>query len=481
MEIIDKIKRFFCADTAETNSDSSANTYKLNPEILREYDIRGIYNDTLSDQDAYFIGRAFSTYLVRKNLKKVCVGLDCRISSPSLAQNLSNGLRESGAEVIFLGTCHTPLMYYTVNKLQLDAGIMVTGSHNPPDYNGFKLVVGTDPFYSNDIRKLGDMIEQRDFHDGNGREIIMNKIASNYIADLTSDFSFSSDLKIAWDIGNGATSAIIKALSAKIPGYHHLLFEEMDGTFPNRQPDPTTPGNIDALCRLVNHNEFDIGFAFDSDGDRLAVVNKEGQVLYSDQVLEVFAKNFLQKNPGAQVVADVKCCNRLFDSIRTHGGIGLMEKAGHSFIKARMKATGALLAGEMSGHFFFKDRWFGFDDGIYAALRCLEILSSDHEAFSNIPCGFVSPELRIDCNEKFFVIEELRKTLKNQPLTLSEIDGLRVTTEHGWWLIRASNTQNALSLRLEADSAEHMQQLKQEIVQYLEVYIPSITGILSNA
>jgi phosphomannomutase len=289
-------------------------------------------------------------------------------------------------------------------------------------------------------------------------------------------------VKVAWDIGNGSTSNAVKAVTAAIPGKHHLLFEEMNGNFPNRLPDPTVAKNIEYLSKFVLYNNFDIGFAFDSDGDRLVVVDCNGHMLFSDQVLEVLAADFLRKNPGAQVIADIKSCNRLFDTIKKHGGIGIMERAGHSFIKKRMKTSGALLAGEMSGHFFFKDRWLGFDDGIYAALRCLEIVGKNKDAFNNLQYGFVTPEIRVICDEnrKFGIIDDVKQQLKNENADITETDGVRVTSEEGWWLLRGSNTQNALSLRIEASSEENMQKLKKKIGNYLADDIKNIEEILKN-
>ena len=452
----------------------------LNKTILREYDVRGVFEENLFEEDAYNIGRAFGTYMIRKNLKKLCVGRDCRNSSYILDRNLRKGLRDSGVEVILLGVCHTPMMYYTVNKLKLDAGIMVTGSHNLPNCNGFKFMIGMDPFYGDDIQLLGDMIEREDFCDGVGREMVLNKIFKNYISDILDGFNFSDDLKVVWDIGNGATSRAIKAITSLIPGKHHLLFEEMDGNFPNRAPDPTVAENVKYLSAFVINNNFDIGFGFDSDGDRLCVVDSKGNILYSDQVLEVFARDFLKKNPAAQVVAGVKCCNRLFDVIRECGGIGIMEKVGHSFIKMRMKSSGALLAGEMSGHFFFKDRWYGFDDGIYAALRCLEIVSANKDAFNNLPYGFVTPEIRIPCDQKVDVIDYVKERLNAEQISFSEIDGVRVSMEYGWWLIRSSNTQNALSLRIEAYQKKYMPIIKSELSEMLSRYVPEIAEFLGN-
>ncbi|MCR4556092.1 MAG: phosphomannomutase/phosphoglucomutase [Alphaproteobacteria bacterium] len=478
MKFSAKLREMLCLDDEEQKEFE----HPLPKEIFRDYDIRGIFGKTLFPEHAYYVGRAFGTFLYRKNLKKICVGNDCRNSSDTLADQLIWGLTKSGMEVIELGICHTPMMYYTVNKFDMDAGIMITGSHNPAEYNGFKFMLGKDPFYGDDIKEIERMIRQRDFIESCGREVILNDIFVSYIKDILDGFKFSDDLRVAWDIGNGATSNAIREIVNRIPGRHHILFEDMDGNFPNRQPDPTVAENISYLRKFVSYNKFDIGFAFDSDGDRLCVVNSDGQPLYSDQVFEIFAADFLKKNPGAQVISDVKSCNRLFQRIKELGGSPIMEKVGHTFIKARMKSSGALLAGEMSGHFFFKDRWFGFDDGIYAALRCLEILSENKDAFSNLPYGIVTPEIRISCpeDEKFRIIEKTKEKLQGRGINFADIDGVRVSDEKGWWLIRASNTQNAISLRAEAEKKEYMKYLLDEVVSYLKPFIKDIEQILKK-
>ncbi|MDR1362154.1 MAG: phosphomannomutase/phosphoglucomutase [Holosporaceae bacterium] len=467
-----KVKNFFFSDEEAGCAD-----HLLCAEIVREYDIRGIAGGDLFPEDAYNLGRAFGSHVIERSLRRVCVGYDCRNSSNEFARNLIRGLINSGVEVVSLGLCHTPLVYYAVHKVRLDAGIMVTGSHNPPEYNGFKFMLGMDPFYGNDLQQLADKLRRKDFLEGNGREVVMNDIFPGYIADIISDFNFDHDLKIAWDIGNGATSDVIQVITSKIPGKHHLLFEEMDGNFPNRSPDPIAAGNMEYLSKFVAYNGFDLGFAFDSDGDRLCVVDAQGKTLYSDQVLGVIATDFLKKNPGAQVIADVKSCNKLFEIIKKYGGMAIMERVGHPFIKVRMKTSGALLAGEMSGHFFFKDRWFGFDDGIYAALRCLEILSNDRDAFNNLEYGLVTPEIRLACpeNKKNKIIDDIKNELKKKGVDFVAIDGIRVSSELGWWILRASNTQNALSLRIEAYTEDAMDKLKDDLLNLMSPYVENVS------
>ena len=479
MTFISKLKDFLCIDDNDANGNQG-----LCRKILREYDIRGIVGKDLFPENAYDIGRAFAAILTKRKAKKIYIGYDCRLSSHALCKNLTKGLINSGMEVISTGSVvPTPLVYYAVHKMDVDAGIMITGSHNPADYNGFKFVLGLDPFFGDDIQKLGDIIAEKGFVDAvGGREIIMNNLIRDYLKDILSDFTFSSNIKVAWDVGNGATSEIVKSLVSKLPGKHHVMFEEMDGNFPNRPPDPTIPAHIDALSKFVIYNGYDVGFAFDIDGDRVSVVNSAGKMLYSDQLLCVLAKDFLKKNPGAQVIADVKCCNQVFDTIRECGGTAVMERTGHSFIKSRMKSSGALLAGEMSGHFFFKDRWLGFDDGIYAALRCLEIIYNDESAFDNLPYGTVTPEICISCNgiDKFATIDAVKNHLKQDGICIVEIDGARLSSNIGWWLLRSSNTMDALSLRIEAYSPESMPQMKKQVAHYLEKHIPNIEEELSK-
>lgn len=475
MEFIEKIKEALCM-----NEENNLNTHVIDKSIFREYDIRGIYNETLFNEDMYAIGRAFASLMSKEGIKKIAVGFDCRKSSPDFAENFINGLMDSGAEVVFLGVCHTPMIYYAVLKYSFDAGIMITASHNPAEYNGLKIMKGDMPFSGEEIQKLYKTAAAKDFVDGIGREVILNKIFQNYVSDLLSGFDFSYPLKVAWDIGNGSTSFAIRYLTALLPGKHHLVFEEMDGSFPNRSPDPMAPGSLSVLSNTVVNNDFDIGFAFDSDGDRLAVVNRKGELLYSDQVLTVLASEFLRKNPAAQVIGDIKFSDTLFSTIKKCGGIPLIEKAGHSYIKQRMKSTNALLAGEMSGHFFFKDRWFGFDDGIYAALRVLEILEANPQVFDNLPRPFITPEIRIECDDhfKFEIINSIKQRLQSEGIEFIDLDGIRVNKDEGWWLLRASNTQNVLSLRVEAHTLGALKRLKANVISYIEDYIPDVEEII---
>lgn len=477
MEIIRKIRKAFLMD-----EENAKNDHIISENIFKAYDIRGIAQKTLFNEDMYAIGRAFASFMYEKQVKRVCVGYDCRNSSSEFFLHLMNGLIDSGAHVISLGICHTPMMYYAVKKFSFDAGMMITASHNPSEYNGIKIVFGEDPFCGDLIKNLYERVIKKKFVEANGREIVFNKVFQNYISDLMKGFNFSANLKVAWDIGNGATSPTIKYLTSLLPGQHHLVFEEMDGNFPNRSPDPLAENSLSHLSEIVVNNRFDVGVAFDSDGDRLAVVNNKGILLDSDQVLKVLSQRFLKKNPGAQVIGDVKFSDTLFSTIKKFGGIPIIERAGHSYIKNKMKSTGALLAGEMSGHFFFKDRWFGFDDGVYAALRILEILNDDRNAFSELARSFITPEIRIECDDhlKFEIINSIKQRLQKEGIEFIDLDGVRVNREDGWWILRASNTQNALSLRIEAHSKDAMKRLKENIVSYIVDYIPEAKDLIDK-
>lgn len=477
MDILKKISKVLCL-----NDEAPELKHPLKSEIFHDYYIRGIYKKTLYPEHAHDIGRAFGSYLYVKNLKKVCVGNDCRNSSDVLASELIKGLTLSGMEVTELGVCHTPMMYYTVNKFNMDAGIMVTGSHDLRDYNGFKFMLGTEPFYGEDLQRLRQMTIKGSFVETNGREIILNDIFSKYVNDIIEKFTFPDDVKIAWDIGNGSTSNTIREIITRIPGRHHVLFEDMNGDFPNRAPDPTVPANIQYIRKLIEYNEFDAGFAFDSDGDRLCVINSEGKMLYNDHILEIFARDFLTKNPGAQVVSDVRSCSRLSQTIKQLGGAALIEPCGLMSIKAKMKSSNALLAGEVGGHFCFKDHWYGFEDGIFAALRCLEIFGNNREAFQNPPYEVSIPEIQIPVPNygRFEKLEVVKNTLSRKNIPFMDIDGIRVCSENGEWLLRASKKHEYLAIRALAYKADDLPLVIKEIVSYTKSVIEDIKQILSE-
>ncbi len=463
--------------------------HKFDPSILRAYDIRGVVGKTLSTVDAYNIGRAFAAFLSTENKNKVVVGYDGRLSSIDLKDSLIRGLMDSGMNVLEIGLCPTPMLYFGVYHLEAHAGIMVTGSHNPPTYNGFKFLLKERPFYGDDILKLGKIAAIGDFMDNNGSlehiqimEKYVNYLANDCKIETISGLldeldNFLEDetrhLKISWDIGNGSTGEVVQKLTAKLKAKHFLLFEEIDGTFPNHHPDPTVEENLEDLKKSVLTNGCDIGIAFDGDGDRIGVVDDQGEVLWGDQLMCLFARDVLLEYPGATIIADVKASQVLFDEIKKAGGVPLMWKTGHSLIKAKMKETKSPLAGEMSGHIFFADRYFGFDDGIYAAVRIINIILQEGKPLSEIRKSlaktFATPEIRIDCSEeaKFKIVDIIKKQLRERNIDFNDVDGIRVQNENGWWLLRASNTGAILVARCEALSQESLNKLKKDLSNQL--------------
>ena len=447
-----------------------AEGHKFDPTILREYDIRGIVPDTLGPEDVRAIGRAFATILLERDFKTAAVGYDGRLSSPELETALVEGLAASGVGVTRIGRGPTPMLYFAQATLPTDAGLMVTGSHNPPDYNGIKMIVGGKPFFADDIRMLGERAGRGDFADGEGT-VTEKPVLGDYVARLAEDFlAGDPPLNVAWDSGNGAAGEALTMLTQRLPGRHILLNEEIDGTFPAHHPDPTVESNLDQVKAAVAENGCDLGIAFDGDGDRIGVVDGRGRVLWGDQLLVILAREVLDDVPGATIIADVKSSRVFFDEITRMGGNALMWKTGHSHIKNKMAETGAPLAGEMSAHIFFKHRYYGFDDALYVAVRLLSTLARGGESLEvlldRLPVMVNTPELRFDCPEdrKFEVIEEVRDRLHGvRGLNVHDIDGVRVETDDGWWLLRASNTQAVLVARCESETADGLGRLKEQL------------------
>jgi phosphomannomutase len=463
--------------------------HSFHPSIIRAYDIRGVYGQTLFDIDGFFVGKAFASFLHKNKKKKVTVACDGRLSSPALKAQLIKGLLESGIEVTDVGVGPTPMLYFSVYHLEMDAGIMVTGSHNPKDHNGFKMLLTDRTFYGDDIKGLAKIAASGDFIDGKGffkeheitdeyiKRILSDCVlaaSGSALLDAVDEFTPRKKLKIAWDAGNGATGKAMRKLSERISGKHILLFEEFDGNFPNHHPDPTMPKNLQDLIKVVIEQNCDLGIAFDGDGDRIGVVDNEGEIIWGDQLMVFYAREILQERPGATIIADVKASNVLFDEIKKAGGKPLMWKTGHSFIKAKLKETGALLAGEMSGHIFFADKYYGFDDALYAAARIINIVAQSPYSMSglrkSLPKTFATPEIRVECSDetKFKIVEDLKNNLKNSGVEFNDVDGIRATTSAGWWLIRASNTQPVLVARCEGNSPENLQKLKENLRKNLE-------------
>jgi phosphomannomutase len=449
--------------------------HDFDPTSLREYDIRGIVGLTLHPADAYAIGRTFGSVVSRAGGKTVAVGYDGRLSSPDLEPELVRGLTACGLEVLRVGCGPTPMTYFAATTLETDGAVMVTGSHNPPDYNGFKMMLGRKPFFGEQIRQLGTMAAAGNVVDeapGSARQV---DVAADYNARLLSDWDGGDRiLNVVWDNGNGAAGDVLQRLVRTLPGKHTVLNGTIDGSFPAHHPDPTVPKNLEQLVAAVREHGADLGIAFDGDADRIGVVDDTGAMLFGDQLLVVLARDVLRTHPGAMIIADVKASQVLFDEVAKAGGKPLMWKTGHSLIKAKMAETGSPLAGEMSGHIFFADRWYGFDDALYAAVRLLGIVARMNATLSSVreamPHVINTPELRFDCDDrrKFAVIEEVAARLKQAGAKVADIDGVRVQTADGWWLLRASNTQAVLVARAESASADGLERLKAALSAQLE-------------
>jgi phosphomannomutase len=442
-------------------------SHNFNPSVLREYDIRGIVGKTLFEGDAHAIGRTFGTILRRDGGKTVAVGRDGRLSSDAMEAALVAGLTESGCDVVRIGLGPTPMLYFAEATLAVDAGIMITGSHNPADYNGFKMVKRHGSFFGADIQTLGKMAAAGDWESGAGG-VSDHDIEDDYVARLQQDYDGAA-YRIAWDAGNGAGGRVIEKLTKLIPGEHHLLFTDIDGRFPNHHPDPTDEANLVQLKALVAEKGLDFGLAFDGDADRIGAVDGQGRVVWGDQILSILAEPVLKALPGSTIIADVKASQALYDRIAELGGQPLMWKTGHSLIKTKMKETGSPLAGEMSGHIFFKHQWYGFDDAIYAGLRLIRAVSELGGSLTALkdamPAMINTPELRfqVDESRKFAVIEEVLARLEAAGATIDRTDGARVNTDDGWWLLRASNTQDVLVARAEAKDQAGLDRLMAQI------------------
>jgi phosphomannomutase len=448
--------------------------YKFDPSILREYDIRGIVGKTLNVSDAAALGRAFGTVVKRGGGKTVAVGYDGRVSSPEMAKHVIEGLRATGLNVTAVGLGPTPMLYYAVKELPADAGLMVTGSHNPSDYNGFKMLLKSGPVYGEAILNLGKVAASGEFEQGEGT-LEKVDISDRYIARLMKDYSGKKTLNVAWDAGNGATGEILRRLVKQLPGTHHVIFDDIDGRFPNHHPDPTVAANLKDLQKLVADHKCDLGIGFDGDGDRIGAVDQNGRIVWGDQLLALYAAEVLKTHPGATIIADVKASQVLFDEVARLGGKPLMWKTGHSLLKAKMAETGSPLAGEMSGHIFFGDKWYGFDDALYCAIRLLSLLANSDKTLAQLidqlPTAFNTPETRFEVDDarKFAIVDEVKARLqKNKDMKVNDIDGVRVNTPDGWWLLRASNTQNVLVARAEASSEEGLKRLQALLAEQLK-------------
>ena len=449
--------------------------HQYNPSIFREYDIRGTFEQNLTETDAYYIGKAYAATL-KKGI--VAIGFDGRISSPALSEALIKGITDSGLDVINIGLVPTPALYFAVFHLNLDGGIMVTGSHNPPDQNGFKLMIGKESLHGRAIKQLSEVTE---FLSGKGK-VEKTDIRADYIKRVTQGLAKSS-LRIGYDPANGAAGEIIDELAPKLSSNHFCINTKIDGTFPSHHADPTVEKNLEQLKSLVLENNLDVGFAFDGDGDRVGIVDNKGRPIWGDQILAILAEDVLEQRPGANVVVDVKTSKAVIDRIKKLGGKPIIWKCGHSLIKAMMKELDAPLAGEMSAHIFFADNYYGYDDGIYAAIRFLEVMKktgkTSAELLDALPKMHSSPEHKIVVEDlrKFMLVEELKNMIAPPPAFAADVpkisgkaivvDGIRMEHAYGWWLVRASNTGPNIIARYEADSESNFKKVEAELQGYL--------------
>jgi phosphomannomutase/phosphoglucomutase len=444
----------------------------MNPEVFREYDVRGLVDRDLNPAFVEELGRAIGTFAGRRGVRTMTLGRDCRLSSESYAGAMARGLLSTGIDVTDLGLCATPLLYFSIRHFGTDGGVMVTGSHNPPEFNGFKICVGPDTIYGDDIQELRRIMERGEYSEGRGHAD-RREVAGAYEDYLAGALTIRRGISVAVDGGNGVAGLFALPLFRRLGCRISEIYCEPDGRFPNHFPDPTVPENLRDLISLVQKEGADLGIAFDGDGDRIGAVTDGGRILWGDELLLLFSRFILKERPGATIIGEVKCSQNLYDDIARHGGRPIMWKAGHSLIKGKMKEEKAVLAGEMSGHLFFADRYFGYDDAIYAAARLLEILSTSGTSLSallaDVPRTFTTPEIRVDCpdDRKFRVVEEVKARFARTHQII-DIDGVRVPFADGWGLIRASNTQPVLVLRFEAQTEERLREIRALVEGALE-------------
>jgi phosphomannomutase len=447
-------------------------THQFNPSILREYDIRGIVGSTLNEEDSFAVGRGFAALAREQGVEKIAVGRDGRTHSPMLEAALLEGLTKGGIDVVRIGIGPSPMLYFAVATLQgVGGGIQLTGSHNPAEYNGFKMLLGGKSLFGEEIQKLGRRCAAGDWSEGQG-SVEEIDIRDDYVERLVQDFDGNA-LRVGWDAGNGAAGEVLEQLVDKLPGEHFTIHTRIDGTFPNHHPDPTVEVNLADLKALVADKDLDFGIAFDGDADRIGAVDGKGRVIWGDQLLLILAEPVLKEKPGATIIADVKASQILFDGIAKLGGKPLMWKTGHSLIKSKMLETGAPIAGEMSGHIFFKHRWYGFDDALYAGVRLIEAVSASGKTLTQImdamPKSVATPEMRfpVEASRKFEVVGEVLERLSSEGAKVDATDGARVMTDDGWWLLRSSNTQDVLVARAEAKSEAGLERLVAQIDEQL--------------
>jgi len=451
---------------------------KINPQIFREYDIRGVVDKDLTPEIVKKIGQGFGTYMRRLGYKSLVVGRDGRISSELFKDALIKGILSTGCNVTDIGLCPTPVYYFSIFHFEKDGGMMVTGSHNPPEFNGFKVSVGKSTIFGQEIQNLRGMIEKGEFEKGEGK-LDKKEIIKHYQDFIKKDINLNKKLKIVIDAGNGTAGIVASPLLRDLGCEVEELYCEVDGRFPNHFPDPTIPANLRDLIERVKKIGADLGIGYDGDGDRIGVVDEQGNIIWGDQLMILFSRDILKKQKGATFIAEVKCSQNLFKDIEKNGGRAIMWKTGHSLIKEKMKEEKAVLGAEMSGHVFFADRYFGYDDAIYSSCRLVELLSKTDKKLSqlleDVPKTFITPEIRIDCPDeiKFKVVEMVKEDLrKDYPII--DVDGVRIQLEDGWGLVRASNTQPVLVLRFESSSQERLKEIKKLIEDKVQMAINTL-------
>jgi phosphomannomutase/phosphoglucomutase len=446
---------------------------KIKPEIFRQYDIRGIVDKDLTPETVELLGKGIGTYFRRHERKEVALGRDCRLSSPIFSEALSRGLHSTGCELVDLGIIPTPLLYFAIYDKKIEAGVMITGSHNPPEYNGFKVMVGEETLYGEAIQDILAIIQENKFIEEESTSKREYNIIPEYQDFVVNNIRLEKKLKVVLDAGNGTAGVVAVPIFKRLGCEVIDLYCEMDGTFPNHHPDPTLPADLEDLIKKVKESKADFGVAYDGDGDRIGAIDDEGNIIWGDQLMIFFSRDILPSNPGATIISEVKASKVLYDEIEKLGGRPIMWKTGHSLIKKKIKEENALLAGEMSGHIFFADRYFGFDDAIYSSARLLELLSKSEKTLSQmlseLPKTYHTPEIRIYASDevKFKIVEETKKEL-SQKYPIIDIDGVRAIFPEGWGLVRASNTQEILVLRFEGDTEEALKAIEREIRQIVE-------------
>jgi phosphomannomutase/phosphoglucomutase len=444
----------------------------MNPEMFREYDIRGIVGKDMTEEDVLLIGKGVGSFLKSHGCSKLNVGRDCRLSSDRYSEKIIEGLRATGCDVLDIGICPTPVFYFSIQHLDAQGGVMVTASHNPKEYNGFKLCIGLDSIHGEDIQKILMIINNQSFIQGKG-SLSSADIVTPYREFVENNIILKKSIKVGVDAGNGTAGVVAVPIFRKLGCEVHDIYTDMDGTFPNHEADPTVLKNMQDLIAMVRTKKLDVGIGFDGDGDRIGVVDEKGNIVYGDKLMIIFSREILSRKPGATFISEVKCSKTMYDDIKKHGGRAIMWRTGHSLIKKKMKEEKAELAGEMSGHMFFADRYFGYDDATYAACRLLEILAQSgqklSELLADVPKTYSTPEIRVECpdDRKFAVVSEVTEYFRKK-YDIIDIDGVRVLFEDGWGLVRASNTQPALVLRFEALSETRLAEIKTLVESTLE-------------